>query len=65
MTVANPQSGDTHWVSYPRFLWRILSMATDGKLPFYVIAVWVVFLISYAYYFITLGMPDLSSWGGA
>ncbi|MGM0577852.1 MAG: sulfate reduction electron transfer complex DsrMKJOP subunit DsrP [Myxococcota bacterium] len=24
-----------HLIGYPRFLWRILSIATDGKLPFY------------------------------
>ena len=25
----------THWSAYPRFLVRMLSVATDGKLPFY------------------------------
>ena len=29
------QQQPTHWVSYPRFLWRLLVMATDGSFGFY------------------------------
>lgn len=30
-----PAAGPSHWVSYPRFLWRALVAATDGGWPFY------------------------------
>lgn len=34
-----------HWVSYPRFVWRSLVMATDGSLAFYA---WMTFLTAVA-----------------
>lgn len=34
-----------HWVSYPRFIWQSLVMATDGTLRFYA---WMVFLTAVA-----------------
>lgn len=34
-----------------------------GKVPLYVAAVWLVLLISYAIYMVSLALPDLSAWG--
>lgn len=42
----NPPAADApHWVSYPRFLWRSLVMATDGSFAFYA---WMTFLTAVA-----------------
>lgn len=35
----------THWVSYPRFIWQSLILATDGPLKFYA---WMTFLTAVA-----------------
>lgn len=35
----------SHWISYPRFLWRLLVMATEGSLAFYA---WMTFLTAIA-----------------
>lgn len=40
-----PAADDPHWVSYPRFLWRSLVLATDGSLTFYA---WMTFLTAVA-----------------
>ncbi len=61
-----------HIVTYPRFLWRAIGVATDGKLPFYA---WMTFLTAVTLVGINAwaeqtvrgmdvtGMTDQVSWG--
>lgn len=35
MTSNAASTREPHWVSYPRFIWRLLVLATDGSLAFY------------------------------
>lgn len=69
-TTSIQQSG--HWVSYPRFLWQSLVMATDGTLIFYawmtlLTAVALVGLNAWAHQvvegMILTNMSDHVSWG--
>jgi Ni/Fe-hydrogenase subunit HybB-like protein len=62
----------SHLVSYPRFLWRAIVLATDGSLLFYtwmtlLTAVWLVGLNAWAVQvrdgMITTNMSDHVSWG--
>lgn len=62
----------SHWVGYRRFLWRMLSLATDGGLPFYA---WMTLLTALALVganawaqqvqqgMAVTGMSDHVSWG--
>ena len=34
-TAKESEERPKHWVSYPRFLWRSLALATDGSWAFY------------------------------
>jgi molybdopterin-containing oxidoreductase family membrane subunit len=62
----------THWSSYPRFLFRMLVMATDGSLLFYawmtlLTALFLVGVNAWAYQvsagMVTTNMSDHVSWG--
>jgi len=67
-----PVDKPTHWVSYPRFIWRSLVMATDGNLMFYA---WMTLLTAIALVglnawanqvvdgMIVTNMTDHVSWG--
>ena len=67
-----PDNKPSHFISYPRFLWRSLVLATDGKLPFYawmtfLTAIFLVGVNAYAHQIvegmITTNMTDHVSWG--
>jgi molybdopterin-containing oxidoreductase family membrane subunit len=62
----------SHWVSYPRFLWRSLALSTDGNFAFYawmtvLTAVWLVGVNAWANQvragMIVTAMTDHVSWG--
>lgn len=67
-----PADKPTHWVSYPRFIWQSLVMATDGNLMFYA---WMTLLTAVALVgvnawanqvvdgMIVTNMTDHVSWG--
>jgi len=67
-----PRERPTHWMSYPRFLWRSLVLATDGPAKFYVwmTALTAVFLVGanawanqVVHGMIITNMTDHVSWG--
>ncbi len=62
----------SHWSHYPRFLWRMIVMATDGSLLFYtwmtlLTALFLVGVNAWAYQvsagMVTTNMSDHVSWG--
>jgi len=68
----NESGRESHWLSYPRFLWRALLQATDGSWVFYtwmvvLTALWLVGLNAWAHQvndgMIVTHMTDQVSWG--
>ncbi len=70
--LTSPSRSSPHWISYPRFLWRLLALATDGSFMFYawMTVLTAVFLVGANAWanqvvdgMIVTNMTDHVSWG--